>query len=340
MAPRAGILNIDDAIKMRVRNVKPHSAITTFDTDKYKSEGNAMEIRRINNSEIQTFKRCKRKWMLSYYLGLTNAEDEESSNLYIGKLVHAGLENYYKGDDIMQPVNDAEIAWATAHADTGTSDYEYEGNSDIELSRIMLEGYLEWLEESGADANFTITGAEEELETSLGQILGREVILHGRVDARFRDPDGHTILLDHKTVANFSLFLNRRLRLNEQLMTYAMLLRMVKGEEVQGAMLNMLRKVKRSARSKPPYYHRESVNFNVETLRHHYDSTVAVVNDILTLEDILKADPSLTNAAAYPTVDQDCDWKCPFLSICPMFGDGSNIEGAVANMLKAKEVYA
>lgn len=295
-------------------------------------------VRRINNSEIQTFMRCKRKWMLSYYKNLTSEEDENKPALYVGKLVHAGLEQHYLGNDIMSPIVEAEIAWATSFADNKNTDSEYEDNPEITLSQIMLEGYLEWLEETGIDANLQITGVEEELETSLGVINGREVILHGRVDARFIDPDGNTLLLDHKTTANFGDLADRRLRLNQQLQTYALLLRMSKGETVHGAALNMLRKVKRTSRAKPPFYSREFVFFNVEQIRNHYLHLQAVISDILTLEDKLREDPALTNAAAYPTVDKDCTWKCPFLAICPMFDDGSHIEGALNGMYKLRSV--
>lgn len=272
--------------------------------------------------------------MMSYYLGLA-ADESDNANLVVGNLVHKGMEDHYNGGDIMENILQIE----QEHAAIGLLNTEvpYEPDANIELSKLMLEGYLEWVEESGVDANLIVTGVEEPLEVSLGEIAGREVILHGRVDARFLDPDGNTLLLDHKTTSNFGDLVDRRLRLNEQLLTYALLLRLSKGEEVHGAALNMLRKVKRSARAKPPFYSREFVYFNVEQIRNHYKHVVSVIEDILRLEDQLKEDSSLTNPHAYTTVSKDCTWKCPFLAVCPMVDDGSNIEGALKALYKVKE---
>jgi len=58
----------------------------------------AAPVLKIANSELQTFKRCKRKWWLSYYRRL-HLRREGVGALSIGNMVHAPLEAYYATPD-------------------------------------------------------------------------------------------------------------------------------------------------------------------------------------------------------------------------------------------------
>jgi hypothetical protein len=288
-------------------------------------------MRRINNSEIQTFKKCRRQWMLRYYLGYQPRT--EDSKLFVGSLVHKGLEYYYSSRDIMQPIRDAEDAWFQTDNVLNVP----EPSADIELAKKMLEGYQEWAESEGVDAHYKVVGLEEELSVVLPDLInGQQVELFGTVDLRLEDDLGGRGLLDHKTVQSFNDFNDRRLQLNEQLLTYTVLLRMAKDEIIDWAAINMLRKVKRTgATAKPPFFAREFVRFNVEQQRNHYKHLTGVIGDILRLEERLnESEIKLQLPEAYPTVTKDCTWQCPFLAICPLVDDGSDIEGALENLYK------
>jgi RecB family exonuclease len=262
-------------------------------------------VRRVNQSELTTFMRCPRKWNLSYIQGFE--PEEKSSALTVGSLVHAGLEAHYRGGDALSVIPELEEG----------EDHD----PDTLLSAIMLEGYLEWLEETGIDAgDLTPIWVENQMEIPLGVIGGQEVVLHGTVDWTARDPFGQLWLFDHKTVAAFGALVDRRLQLSFQLLTYAWMLRESTGEAPAGVVLNMLRKVKRTASAKPPFYAREAVQFNAAQLDNHGKNLYRVI------ERMLQAEADGDN---YPVPDSDCTWKCPFLQVCPLMDDGSDIMGAL-----------
>lgn len=271
-------------------------------------------MRRVNQSELTTYLRCARKWNLGYLQGFEAAE--KSSALTVGTLVHAGLEVHYKGEDLTEWIELAE-------AQSISESEEFDTTAEEKLGFLMLEGYLEWLEETGIDADLRPEFVETKLELPLGIIAGQEVVLHGTIDWTARDPYGQLWLLDHKTVAAFGALVDRRLQLSFQLLTYAWMLREATGETPAGVVLNMLRKVKRTAAAKPPFYAREAVQFNAAQLDSHGKNLYRVI------ERMLQAEEAGDN---YPVPDQDCTWKCPFLQVCPLMDDGSDIMGALNDL--------
>lgn len=270
-------------------------------------------MRRVNQSELTTFMRCPRKWDLSYVQGWRSSET--NSNLRVGTLVHAGLEAHYTG-----------VPWTAALDAVGlpTTPEEDEvwNSADYDLAKLMLEGYMEWLEDTGADSLLTPEYVERQVEVELPE-LG--VIVHGTLDWTARDQHGQLWLFDHKTVAAFGALVDRRLQLSFQLLTYAWLLWKSTGERPVGVGLNMLRKVKRTAAAKPPFYAREMVQFNEHQLTNHERHLEQVISNLLEAEK----QPLFV---AYPVPDQDCTWKCPFMQICPMLDDGSDYTGALNDL--------
>lgn len=267
-------------------------------------------MRQVNQSELTTFMRCPRKHDLMYVQGWTSPGT--SSALEIGTWVHEGLRALYTGGDPMDAMMER------IYADTGEDPAEVV-NPDRDLALIMVQGYLEWLEETGEDAYMTPELVEQKLSHVL-EIPGfGPVEVHGTVDWTARDGLGRLFLVDHKTVAAFGILADRRLQLNFQLLTYSWLLWRATGERPDGVMLNMLRKVKRTAQAKPPFYAREVVGFNPKQLEAFEEQLTEVIRRMLDSE----------GRVAYAVPDQDCNWKCPFLQVCPLLDDGSDIEGAL-----------
>lgn len=266
-------------------------------------------VRRVNQSEMTTFMRCPRKWTLGYLRGL--APVTESSKLHLGSLVHLALKEHYRGGDALELLELAEVqALSEAPEETLA-----EVAKEAELAYLMVQGYLEWLEETGADVGLEIILCEEELEVPLGTIYvpgaGEiDVVLHGTPDLLSRSPDGLLSLYDHKTVAAFGQFLNRRQGLNFQLLTYSWMWWKMTGDRPDAIALNMLRKVKRTASAKPPFYMREPFEINQLQLESHEAHMRQVVFEMLSAEYVQER--------SYPVPDQDCDWKCEFVTPCIM----------------------
>ena len=117
---------------------------------------------RISNSEIQTFKDCRRRWWFSYYRRLKPKQQEFTGALALGSRIHEAMDRYYSSDmelDLLEihselVATDRKILM-DAYRDT--SDLE----SEAELGHIMLAGYLEWVEDEGIDVELERISNEE-----------------------------------------------------------------------------------------------------------------------------------------------------------------------------------
>lgn len=273
---------------------------------------------KVRPSEIKTFKKCRRQWEIKYVHGIglneeDTALDYEPGAAKVGTMVHQAMESYYKGNDALFTPSD----WADP--------------KDVVLAQRIVEGYLEWLEETGADDGYTVGAAELELEVPWpAQIRGEDVAVIGHVDLLATDPWGVVKLIDHKTVQSLSQYA-RQLQVDSQTLTYAMMLEML-GIHVGGAIHNAMRRVMRTATATPPFYERIEVSYSPNQLNSHFNQTAGV------LEDMVKARHALERlndrTKLYPNPSRDCTWSCPHLGICPSFDDGSDIDGILVMMKK------
>lgn len=287
---------------------------------------------RISNSEIQGFKSCRRRWYLANYLGLQKKEKNLLGPLPLGTRVHDSLEHYYTTyehpvDQYNRLMNkDIALFRETIDADDPKKVKKFE--SEGELGRLMLEGYIEWLEESNIDANIDIQYAEKVIETVIDELGGR-VILQAKVDAEARRRSDNSIaIIDHKTAAVLEPYYKYS-HMSEQLMTYTCISKRnppEDGAEVDGGIYNLLKKVKRGPTAKPPFYDRIDVRFNDVTLNSFWIRLLGVLNDMMEVRDKLDegADHRFV-AYPKPQMDWNCG-MCPFFQVCPMLDDGSSAD--------------
>lgn len=296
------------------------------------------DVVRLSNSEIQTFKDCRRRWWLTYYRRLKPSQQEFTGALALGSRVHAALDAYYADgvpllkahSELVQ--KDKELLEADFR-DTFTLDGE------AELGRIMLEGYLQWVEENGIDSELEIISTEE---TITAPLFNGEVELTGKLDMRVRrKADGVRMFRDFKTVGgSLSDFANLA-PMNEQILTY-MLLESTKADEANrsdGGIFTMLKKVKRTASARPPFYDQIEVRHNIFTMRSFWNRIHGTITDIMRVRTALDAneDPSFH---AYPSPSRDCKWKCQFYTVCTLIDDGSASEEALSEMFEQSDPYA
>lgn len=296
--------------------------------------------RYVTNSELQTFKDCHRKWWLSFHRKLRMKRPPVTGPASIGTRVHHALQHLYTGGDPLKAYDDMcvndEIALFEQFKDSefGTPQEQIDQlKAEIELGRIMVEGYIEWLKESGADAGYEIVGAEEKVDVPFATIRNRTVRLLGKLDLRImRLMDKARLFVDHKTCGSISARL-QYIHMDEQFIHYQLLERLSNPDvNTQGSMIGLLRKVKRTARANPPFYHREEVHHSDHELRQYWDRVFHEIVDVLTLEDKITNQPSnVAVQIAYPRPSRDCSWKCEFSKVCPMFDDGSDAERFLAD---------
>ena len=293
---------------------------------------------RISNSEIQTFKDCRRRWWLTYYRRLRPKVQDFTGALALGSRIHEALDRHYStGQDLLE-----------AHSELVKEDLkkltdEYRDTSaleaEAELGHIMLEGYLEWIEHEGIDAELEMISTEEILERPM---MDGKVILQGKIDMRVRRKiDGARMIRDFKTVGGSFADFGAMAHMNEQVKTYMLLDEVQEGESgerTDGAIFTMLRKVKRGAYAKPPFYDQIQVRHNRFTLRAFLEQLEGTFEDMLRVRDALDAGGSHYKNA-YPTPSKDCKWKCQFFAICPLFDDGSAAEAALSDSFESSDPY-
>jgi RecB family exonuclease len=292
----------------------------------------------VSNSDIQMFKQCRRRWWLASYRRLHPKGTTVTGPLALGSRVHAALEAYYT--DHRDPVD--------AHAELLQADREtlvYEGRditeleNEGELGRIMLEGYMEWVAENGLDSGIEVIGSEQVISCPI-EVNGSKVLLKGKIDMRIRRlADGNRFFVDFKTSANFA-DLTRLAHMDEQLKFYQMLESMQHDDDgrVEGAIFRILKKVKRSASARPPFYEQVEIRNNKRAIRNFWDRTYYTVAQMLDLKKALDSGVDPT-AIAYPTPSRDCSWKCPFVQVCPMFDDGSNAEQMLEDLFEEHDPH-
>jgi len=284
-----------------------------------------------SNSEVSTFLDCKRKWWLEYVLCLgTNGAN--SQPLFAGNLVHAGVEGFRRARYMHDLTHDEAVvagneAIQALYDDTELGP-ELLPSDTIELALIMFEGWTEWLVEEAVDFGLVYNGVEIEMQTPL--MPG--VTWLAKLDALVWNQTTESFeVIDTKTVQSLKGF-PALMQMDRQLIGYVWSAREYTGERVQTAQFDMLRKVKRTASSKPPFYDRVSVSYNQAEIDAWLFQTRSVVADMVALRKELEDESyTLVEAAqvATPRANPECSWKCQFVHICPLFNDGSRIEDMV-----------
>jgi hypothetical protein len=258
--------------------------------------------------------------------------------LALGSRIHEALDMYYSKnipllDAHSQLVDNDKKILVEAYRDT------YDLESEAELGRIMLEGYLQWVEENGIDAELEMISTEEIISMPL---LDNSVVLQGKIDMRVRrKADGVRMFRDFKTVGGSFTDFSSMAHMNEQILTYMMLetAQNKEGERSEGGIFTMLKKVKRSANARPPFYEQLEVRHNVFALRSFWQRIHGTLSDMLSTRKALDEGGD-HRFVAYPRPSRDCKWKCQFFTICPMFDDGSAAEAAIEDAFEVSNPYA
>lgn len=122
--------------------------------------------------------------------------------------------------------------------------------------------------------------------------------------------------------------------MHPQLLFYHLLERLTDTKQhCDGGIFNMLRTVKRTGSSKPPYYDRWPVPHNPEHLRNFWTQTLSIIVEIEEAKEMLENGVS-HQTACYPSPRQECSWDCEFFAVCPMMDDGSDYRAVLASAYK------
>jgi len=232
----------------------------------------------------------------------------------IGTFVHEAMKAHYLG----QTDPTAAIAKLASEqcAAFPLNASELQGHADF--ARIIMEGYLEWLEEEALDHGLKPLMVEDRITALVGVFQDIEVYVSGAIDLLMQDDFDLIWIFDHKTVDGFKTIL-ATLPVDFQGQTYDFLLRSI-GITPMGFKHNQLRRVKRTARSTPPYYNRAEVLFNATQRQTHEWHMQGIAKEIVDAYVTMSTESPEHKASTfhrlfYPFFTRDSSWKSNFLDV-------------------------
>lgn len=288
----------------------------------------------ISNSEVQLWKKDRRRWFIQYYLRKVPAGHVVTGTFPLGTRMHAALEGYYEYG--LDPVNTARMIYAKVLEDAPYAGEDIQKEAD--LVDAMLSGYMDWIEETGQDQAIEFAGAEREIRVPFPAIEGVE--LRGRLDLQIYHQFEQTYLfLDHKSCAQFRTI--DQLADDEQAKWYTILQRLEHPDyRVDGGVFNQLRKVKRTAKATPPFYQRDVVRFNSDQLNSMYLRIFSVISDILTVREKLDNGGD-HRMLCYPSPgNTGYSDSASWLALSIMMDDGSDWRGYLDDYFREQDPYA
>lgn len=291
-------------------------------------------VRFVSHSEFNAYRRCRRSWFVHYVLKRAQPPAEPGA-LDLGRITHEGLE-VITNNGTLSEAKQRILAVAKEDAETAEMTRITLGLPNIPLSeqwmeaagdaQNYIEGYVQWLEDTGADQRYVTYAAEEEMQMPLvtGRTTGRQWILRGKLDRRMRDrATGRLTYMDYKTCATFESVMDRAY-ISEQFPCYEALLEYNHpDEQCSAGVWRMLRKVKRARNAEGEFFRDHSVSINAKH-----------VNAVITRFGIMALEMDLLEHmwfefgdtdVFYPTPNDSCRWQCPIKHECPMFDDGSRV---------------
>lgn len=292
-------------------------------------------LRIVTNGEMQTYKRCKRKWYLSYYRRLAPEFELPMGTASIGTRVHKALAAWYSGGDPWRVFDESVKVDEEKLLEIITPDDDRTQTKfaqEVDLARAIVDGYFEWVNQERMDSNLEVIGAETvvDLDPKFPAPLDH-VRLKAKLDVKLlRTTDNARLFMDHKTVGDFSSP-QKTLQLDEQMLTYALIdyMNALADEDPEaradGALYNMMRRVKRTPTANPPFYQRVEVRHNINALRSYWMRVQGTIQNMEDTSILLDAGKD-HRVVAYPTPNKNCAWDCEFRDVCYMMDDGSRAE--------------
>lgn len=274
-------------------------------------------IMTVSNSEIGTHSDCKRKWWLTYYEHMIRDSEpiDGIAAREAGTEAHAALEVYYATNSQV-----AALAVLNERRTAALASLEDEVQRKAwamkvgDVAHAMIDGYFQWVEETGVDEQFECTAVES---TILAESPVVGVHIRGKMDQELRHrSSGLYYVGDFKTTKD----IERPIRLANlgipQALTYAWIKRISEpAKTYAGGIWTILRQVKRGPTSKPPYFVRHMVRISQPDLDAHEMHLTGTLQDMLSTKQRLDAGEN-HNIVAPPNRSETCLWKCPFVDVC------------------------
>ena len=304
--------------------------------------GAADALPQTSYSDLQRFANCRRSWHLGTYLGLRRKEEPMHGPLPFGGRIHKALELWRNGVFASPAAAYAALVAQDIEIAKENGLFTEHLDKEAKLGQVMLEGYVEWLDETGEDARFETLSIETPLSEILqvptldGEVV--EVLLRGKLDRRLRRKTDNAVLVsDYKTTSSLSPDSIGMFARSVQARLYLLLERQQAPKEQwsAGFHIAILRKVLRTKASKPPYYASLEIAVSTANLRAAEQNISAVVTEMQQVRTALDHGGKPEHWAPFH-ISWQCK-TCPFKLPCEQMQDG-NWSGARDMLIDLYEV--
>lgn len=194
----------------------------------------------IHISDIMRFKRCRREWAWASHLKRNLEPRDKYAPLWIGTLVHHGLEQWYRSQ--VEP-EFSIVNYECANL-TPTQIDDPKNRESCDLAINLVANYIKWQRTDRtwlADKNFDFIAPEQDFKVLLWQTSRARVWLAGRFDGIVRRRDnGFLYLWEIKTTRSI-MEREKQLDFDEQTSAYLFAAHKL-GYDVQGAIYTLIRK--------------------------------------------------------------------------------------------------
>ena len=272
-------------------------------------------------SSLQKFSECPRQWYLNDYRRLKPIVEKRTGALPFGGRIHSALEMRGNGEDLLEAwhalsAHEYALVEEAGGGNWDTTDLDRE----TALGLIMLRGLIEWEAEEGEDQVFEVVAVERQMKnlmtvtTPEGEPV--DIWLYGKLDQLLRHREtGNYWIMDWKTTANLEEATNSSLFLSPQPRIYREHVRQEHPDiPIDGVRYTVMRKVKRTASAKPPFYWNYDMRMTDYNVNEHMIRVAALTGRMQHTVDLLDAGVPHSLAAPFnPT------WRCsscPFKNVC------------------------
>ena len=282
----------------------------------------------LTHSEMATFRTCRRRWHWYYRERYTPRPESRpaTSVAQLGTNTHLALEGHYTGLDAFDVI-------ATVYNDL--QDRRPEDHHTIALERsyvfTMVKGYLEWVAETGVDAQYRVVATEHDTSAPIVLMTGETIMLRGKLDqvVERRDGSGARLVRDFKTVD--ALTKADGLARDTQMRTYDLLHTLSTPDHItDGVLYTMLVRSKRTARATPPFFEAVHQVYNDSDRQSTLEAVRGTARDIMAVDAQLAAGEP-PQRVVYANPGAYCAWACPYTSVCTLADDGSRLADALAD---------
>lgn len=286
----------------------------------------------ISASQVSTWLVCERQWYFKWFRALI-AKEGGYHPASVGAFVHKWLEFRYKPGKPVEP--QTEMEKFAEHWKVDSPELEESINRALILSTTMTQKYDLWVVENRIDSDLEVLDTERKVKVKMDDESGVELTMKLDVIGK-RKSTGMPVIVDHKTVDTIGQG-EGHAKLDIQFRTYDLGMFLATGEKHDGVIINELRRVDSTAEnSKPPYFNRYEVQYNMDEMRAHWTHLMISADRMRRATARLRAGEHHQKVLVPKPSMQNCR-NCDFRVACVMSDDGSDAEGFVQANYKVRQ---